>query len=110
METGLYTAIRSITILAVVLIPAPVGKCWSFLPPHPGIDYPSALLHKVRHRWAGPPALRPVDSKPGRPGLPEISAGTGLRPRLTGRTCADLFSFLSAASSRIGRLVWTRRR
>ena len=80
METGFYT---SITILAVYLpLPASpmlVGVA-SLLPPHPGDRLPTHFVTQGRRRCAGPPALRLADSKPGRPGLSEISAGTGLRP------------------------------
>ena len=76
------TAIRSIKLLAVYLplsaSPMLVGIS-SLLPPRGSTTHPLCYTRSGAG-WAGPPALRLADSKPGRPGLSEISAGTGLRP------------------------------
>jgi len=75
-----YTAIRSITILAVVLIPAPVGKP-TFNPNCHSTGSTTHPLCYTTSRAGGLAArLRLADSKPGHPGLSEISAGTGLHP------------------------------
>jgi len=61
-------------------IPAPVGKpnvgwCFILTATPPGID-----SHPLCYTRSGGPALRLADSKPGLPGLSEISAGTSLCP------------------------------
>ena len=54
-----------------------------FHSPPPGIDYPTALLHKVLRRWIGFPDFRLADSKPGSPGR-NLSRNRSTS-RLTGR-------------------------